>query len=62
MARPTKVWQLLRAFANEGGLMTWRSRDACRRNQKRRELPAADLKAFFRIDGEPIELTPDGKG
>jgi len=61
-ARPTKQWELLRAFARNYGILTWKSPDADRRNQKRREYLARDLKAFFRIDGDPIELTSDGKG
>jgi hypothetical protein len=60
--RPTKQWDLLRAFAKGYGTLTWGSRDADPRNQKRRELLARDLKAFFRIDGEPIVATDDGKG
>ncbi len=61
-AKPTRQWELLRAFAQGYGVLTWKSRDADRRNQKRREYLARDLKAFFRIDGEPIVLTDDGKG
>ncbi len=60
--RPTKQWELLRTFANENGVLTWRSPSACRKNQKRREMLAKDLKAFFRIEGDPIRLTEDGKG
>lgn len=33
-----------------------------RRNKKRRERLSADLRTFFRIDGEPIVATADGKG
>jgi len=61
-ARATKQWELLRAFAQGYGLLTWKSRYADRRNQKRSEYLARDLKAFFRIDGEPIVATDDGKG
>jgi hypothetical protein len=61
-AQPTKQWELLRSLARGYGVLTWRSRDADPRNQKRRELLAKDLRAFFRIDGEPIVLTDDGKG
>jgi hypothetical protein len=42
--------------------LTWPSRDACRKNKKRRELLARDLKEFFRIEGEPVVVTEDGKG
>jgi hypothetical protein len=61
-ARPTKQWELLRAFASVHGLLSWECHHACRANQKRREILARDLKAFFRIDGEPIILTEDRKG
>jgi len=60
--RPNKQWELLRSFAKGYGVMTWESPDADPRNQKRREYLARDLKAFFRIDGEPIVLTDDKKG
>jgi hypothetical protein len=52
--RPTKQWELLRTFARERGRLTWRSSGADRKNQKRREMLAKDLKAFFRLPGEPI--------
>ncbi len=61
-ARPTKQWELLRSFAQSYGVLTWRSPAADRRNQKRRERLAQDLKNFFRIDGEPILPTDDAKG
>ncbi|GIW90018.1 MAG: hypothetical protein KatS3mg109_0450 [Pirellulaceae bacterium] len=61
-ARPTKQWELLRALARGYGTLTWQSRAADRKNQKRRERLAQDLKKFFRIDGEPILPTDDGKG
>jgi hypothetical protein len=61
-ARPTKQWELLHVLARNHGVLTWKSSDAGRKNKKRRELLARDLKAFFRIDGEPILLTDDGKG
>ncbi len=61
-ARPTKQWELLHVLAQNHGVLTWKSPDAGRKNKKRRELLARDLKAFFRIAGEPILLTDDGKG
>lgn len=61
-ARPTKQWELLRSFAQGYGTLTWESPAADRRNQKRRERLAQDLKKFFRIDGEPILPTDDAKG
>jgi len=59
---PTVRWDLLRDFAEEHGELVWGSSRAHRRNQKRRELLAADLCAFFRIEGDPFRLTKDGKG
>lgn len=59
---PTKQWDLLRVFAKNHGILTWGSKGASRDNQKRKEKLTTSLKAFFRIDGEPFRLTPDGKG
>jgi len=59
---PTLQWELLRAFANAHGTLDWSSNQAHRRNQKRRELLAADLRAFFCIEGDPFRLTEDGQG
>lgn len=61
-AEPTVQWKLLKAFAESRGTMTWRSSHADAKNKKRRENLAKDLRAFFRIDGDPIPATPDGKG
>jgi hypothetical protein len=58
----SRQWQLLHLLADHHGMLTWKSLDACRKNQKRKELLARDLKAFFRIEGEPIMLTEDSKG
>ena len=59
---PTVQWALLRAFADERGILDWTSHQAHRRNQKRRENLARNLQAFFRIDGDPFRLTDDGRG
>lgn len=61
-SNPTKQWELFEAFAEGHGTMDWSSGKADRRNQKRRELFAADLRQFFRIDGDPFRLSDDGKG
>lgn len=61
-AKPTKQWELLGAFARSNGVLTWKSPDAHRKNKKRRELLTRDLKSIFRINGEPIVATDDGKG
>lgn len=59
---PTKRWELLYAFAEAYGHLTWDSPAATRKNQKRREDLARDLQAFFRIDGDPIVYDGDSKG
>lgn len=59
---PTKQWDLLRAFAEGHGTMTWSHSKADRRNQKRRELLARDLRRFFGLHHDPITLSADGMG
>lgn len=61
-AEPTKQWTLLHNLAQEGGILTWDSQFADKKNQKRREVLAKDLHRFFRIEGDPIEPTKDRKG
>ena len=57
---PSVQWELLRTFAANDGILTWRTSGADRRNQKRRELLARCLQRFFRIEGDPI--LPCGNG
>ena len=59
---PTVQWELLRVFAEERGVLDWTSRQAHRRNQKRRENLAKNLQTFFRIEGDPFRVTEDGNG
>lgn len=59
---PTRQWQLLEAFARRRGRLTWEDSEADPKNQKRRERLAGDLRAFFRIPGDPFCLDDDGKG
>jgi hypothetical protein len=59
-AKPTKQWLLLEAFAEGHGLLDWRNRKADRRNQKRKENLAADLRRFFGIGGDPFAIDGDG--
>ncbi len=61
-AKPTQQWELLRAFARNRGELHWGDAAADPRNRKRRERLSADLRAFFRVSGEPIVATADGKG
>jgi hypothetical protein len=60
--KPTLRWELLHLFGEGHGKLTWDSRGARPKLQKQRENLARDLKAFFRIGGEPIVLTADKKG
>lgn len=60
--RPDVQWRLLQAFATSHGVMTWDSPGASRKNQKRKEYLAQQLKKFFAIEQEPFELTPNRKG
>ena len=59
---PTIQWALLRAIAEERGVLDWDSHQAHRRNQKRREILARNLRNFFHIEDDPFCLTEDGKG
>ncbi len=59
---PTVQWKLLETFAEERGILDWSSNKAHRSNQKRRELLAANLREFFRIEGDPFRMTDGGKG
>jgi hypothetical protein len=60
--KPTKQWELLRSFADDNGHYTWKSPGASKKNQKRREDLARDLRKFFRIDADPIVHDADSKG
>lgn len=57
---PTVQWDLLYAFAQAHGLLTWFSPAAARENQKRRERLADDLQRFFGIDEDPFESREGG--
>jgi hypothetical protein len=61
-AEPDVQWELLRAFARGSGTLTWDRPEADRKNQKRKELLAQALQAFFRIEGDPIVTSTDGTG
>ena len=58
---PTVQWELLRAFADKHGTLDWSSPSADRKNQKRREILAENLRNFFRIEGDPFRWTKDCK-
>lgn len=52
---PNKQWDLLRAFAEGRGKLTWKDAAASVKRQKQKELLTANLKATFGIPGDPIE-------
>lgn len=59
-AMPTMQWLLLELFAEGAGVLDWSNRKADRKHQKRKELLAADLRRFFRIDADPFALEGNG--
>lgn len=59
---PTEQWKLLREFANGHGSFDWGSPKADRVVQKQRENLAKDLRAFFRIAGDPFFYVKETKG
>lgn len=59
-AMPTKQWLLLELFAEGAGVLDWSNRKADRKNQKRKEILAADLRRFFRIDSDPFTIEGNG--
>lgn len=58
--RPTKQWELLRDFAETHGHFDWSNRKAGRTKQKQRETLADNLRAFFRIEGDPFVSEGNG--
>jgi hypothetical protein len=60
--KPSKQWELLLAFRDGHGWLTWESSQAHRRNKKRKQLLAESLQRFFRIDGDPFVYDEDAKG
>lgn len=59
-AKPTVQWLLLETFAEGYGSLDWRNRKADRKNQKRKETLVANLRRFFRIEGDPFVIEADG--
>lgn len=59
-AKPTVQWLLLETFAEGHGRIDWSSRKADRKNQKRRENLADNLRRFFRIDDDPFVVEGNG--
>lgn len=53
---PTVQWELLHAFAIGHGTLTWDNSFADKKNQKRRERLARDLRAIFGVESDPIEF------
>ncbi len=59
---PTAQWELLTAFARGHGTLDWTSSNAHLNNQKRKEILAKNLQAFFRIEGDPFTYDKQIKG
>lgn len=59
---PTKQWDLLRSFAQGRGSLDWDSPAADRKNQKRKEILAKNLRRFFGISGDPFIYREEIKG
>ena len=56
---PTRQWDLLRIFAQEGGILTWGSRKASPKHRKQKQLLADVLRRFFGIEEDPF-VAEDG--
>ena len=61
-AEPDEQWNLLIAFAENNGVLTWDSKQANRNNKKRKEKLSLRLREFFVIDDEPFQPLPRGRG
>jgi hypothetical protein len=59
---PTKQWNVLTAFADGGGELTWQNARATRQVQKQREHLAKALKHFFGLTDDPFEYLHHTKG
>lgn len=57
----TLQWELLKAFSERNGQLDWSSSKADSKNQKRSENLAANLRDFFRIEGDPIYWDSEAK-
>jgi hypothetical protein len=61
--RPDKQWELLHAWSLlPDGILEWSDRGANVNNKHRKKRLAEALRNYFRIDGDPFELTHDRKG
>jgi hypothetical protein len=60
--QPTKQWELLQLFAEHDGELTWSDYGADRKNEKRRQVLAKQLREFFGIEGDPFDTLPGGRG
>lgn len=59
---PFTIWETPTAIPAIPVMIVFFPAQPDRKNQKRRELLAANLRDFFRIEGDPFRLTEDGKG
>ncbi len=59
---PTVQWKLLQDFAEERGVITWRSPKADPNLKRRKSSLASNLYDFFRIKGDPFIYDENAKG
>ena len=59
---PTVQWELLATFAEEHGVLTWRSPKADTNLKRRKSNLATNLGDFFRIKGDPFIYDETTKG
>ncbi len=56
---PTNQWNLLEGFANSRGQIDWHGKYAALKVKKQKQELSKQLRAFFRIDEDPIEWVKD---
>lgn len=61
-AKPTKQWHLLRNYAANRGVITWRDSGAAANVKKQTQELSKKLIAFLKIDGSPIEFDKSMSG
>ncbi len=59
---PDEQWRLLRLFADEMGIFTWKSKGVTVLNRKRKERLAKKLKSYFGISSDPFTYRKEDGG
>lgn len=59
---PNSQWKLLEKFAEGKGVLDWSSEGASPNYKKHKERLSANLRAYFRLDGDPFEYDRKLKG